>query len=180
MARPRKNYWRPTRWNAPRSATAYGASPTARSPSAPAATRLCAWPAPTSPRASHPCCCAPPPRAHACSVPSPNSPSRRGPLSTTGPRTPGHGPRAGDRLPDVPRGLQQRTAGPGHHLLLTGPWPEVPPPHDLVAVHHLGARSPWQGTGHALVRPDGYVGYTAGGTDLTGLRAYLDRWLPRP
>ncbi|KDN75624.1 monooxygenase [Streptomyces olindensis] len=105
---------------------------------------------------------------------------RRGPLSTTGPRTPGRGPRAGDRLPDVPRGLQQRTAGPGHHLLLTGPWPEVPPPHDLVGVHHLGARSPWQGTGHALVRPDGYVGYTAGGTDLTGLRAYLDRWLPRP
>ncbi len=24
------------------------------------------------------------------------------------------------------------------------------------------------------------AGYTAGGTDLTGLRAYLDRWLPRP
>ncbi|MEU6915484.1 FAD-dependent monooxygenase [Streptomyces olindensis] len=105
---------------------------------------------------------------------------RRGPLSTTGPRKPGRGPRAGDRLPDVPRGLQQRTAGPGYHLLLTGPWPEIAPPHDLVALHRLGARSPWQGTGHALVRPDGYVGYAAGGTDLTGLHTYLDRWLPRP
>ncbi|MEU0245636.1 FAD-dependent monooxygenase [Streptomyces sp. NPDC006235] len=103
---------------------------------------------------------------------------RRGPLSTTGPARPARGPRAGDRLPDVPRGLQQRTAGPGHHLLLTGAWPGMPPLHDLVGVHRLGTESPWPGTTHALVRPDGYVGYVARGTDLTGLHTYLDRWLP--
>jgi hypothetical protein len=31
--------------------------------------------------------------------------------------------------------------------------------------------------GVLLVRPDGHIGYRAGGTDLTGLFAYLDRWL---
>ncbi|MGV9499578.1 FAD-dependent monooxygenase [Streptomyces sp. NPDC003642] len=106
---------------------------------------------------------------------------RRSPASTTGPNRPGGGPRAGDRLPDVPRGLQRRTAGAGYHLLLTGPhhrWPQPPPAHELVTVHRLGTDSPWPGVTHALVRPDGHVGYVAGGTDLTGLRAYLARWLP--
>lgn len=111
---------------------------------------------------------------------------RRGPASATGPHRPRQGPRAGDRLPDTPAGLQRRIAGPGYHLLLTGPahhWPEDPPlagRRGLVNVHRLGTRSPWPGTAHALVRPDGYVGYLARGTDLTGLRAYLDRWLPAP
>ena len=31
---------------------------------------------------------------------------------------------------------------------------------------------------HFLVRPDGHVGYRAAGGDLTGVRNYLDRWLP--
>ncbi|MEU1320443.1 FAD-dependent monooxygenase [Streptomyces tibetensis] len=109
---------------------------------------------------------------------------RRGPASVTGRHRPRQGPRAGDRLPDAPAGLQRRVAGPGYHLLLTGPahvWPDDLPPggrRDLLTVHHLGPRSPWPGLTHALVRPDGYVGHLAGGTDLTGLRAYLDRWLP--
>jgi len=30
---------------------------------------------------------------------------------------------------------------------------------------------------HYLVRPDGYIAYRAGGSDLEGLRAYLERWL---
>ena len=29
-----------------------------------------------------------------------------------------------------------------------------------------------------LVRPDGHVGYRAGGTDATELARYLRRWLP--
>ncbi|MFH9892890.1 FAD-dependent monooxygenase [Streptomyces luteogriseus] len=111
---------------------------------------------------------------------------RHGPASVTGPRRPRQGPRAGDRLPDTPAGLQRRAAGPDYHLLLTGPgraWPEDPPLDgrgDLVRVHRLGAQSPWPGIAHALVRPDGYVGYLARGTDLTGLRTYLDHWLPAP
>ncbi|MGI3226137.1 FAD-dependent monooxygenase [Streptomyces sp. GTA36] len=52
---------------------------------------------------------------------------RRSPASTAGSRRPRKGPRAGDRLPDLPRGLQARSAGPGWHLLLSGPpalWPD--------------------------------------------------------
>ncbi|MFD5163869.1 FAD-dependent monooxygenase [Streptomyces hawaiiensis] len=111
---------------------------------------------------------------------------RRGPASVTGPHRPRQGPRAGDRLPDTPAGLQRRVAGPGYHLLLTGPthvWPKDPPlggRPGLLSAHHLGTLSPWPGIAHALVRPDGYVGYLAGGTDLTGLRTHLDRWLPAP
>ncbi|MER7479205.1 FAD-dependent monooxygenase [Streptomyces sp. NPDC126510] len=109
---------------------------------------------------------------------------RRGPASVTGRHRPRQGPRAGDRLPDAPAGLQRRVVGPGYHLLLTGParlWPvdlHLGRRHDLLTVHRLGSESPWPGLTHALVRPDGYVGYLAGGTDLTDLRAYLDRWLP--
>ncbi|GGS94682.1 aromatic-ring hydroxylase C-terminal domain-containing protein [Streptomyces violaceus] len=75
-------------------------------------------------------------------------------------------------------------AAPGYHLLLTGPahlWPSAGPAggrHDLLSVHHLGTDSPWPDVTHALVRPDGYVGYVARGDDLTGLRTYLERWLP--
>lgn len=103
---------------------------------------------------------------------------RRGPASGTGPHRPRQGPRAGDRLPDTPPGLQRRVAGPGCHLLLTGPdraWPEDLPlggRRDLVSVHRLGGQSPWPGITHALVRPDGYVGYLARGTDQIG-RAHV-------
>ncbi|MGW2524973.1 FAD-dependent monooxygenase [Streptomyces sp. NPDC001617] len=95
------------------------------------------------------------------------------------------GPRAGDRLPDLPHGLQARTAAPGYHLLLTGPhhlWPDqwlapvVRGRGDLINVHRLGTESPWPGVAQGLVRPDGYLGYVARGLQLEGLRAYLDRW----
>ncbi|WNM37978.1 FAD-dependent monooxygenase [Micromonospora halotolerans] len=130
----------------------------------------------------------------------------RSPLSTDGPQTPRGGPRAGDRLPDAQLAdgdtLHRLTAAPGWHLLLCGP-PEGWPAHevdDLTRRHrgHLTAHRlvGTSGSGpeagaqvlrrlgvtpgtHAvyLVRPDGHVGYRAGGTDLTGLRAYLHRWL---
>jgi 2-polyprenyl-6-methoxyphenol hydroxylase-like FAD-dependent oxidoreductase len=45
-----------------------------------------------------------------------------------------------------------------------------------LALHRLGLSA--QDTAQYLVRPDGHVGYRAGGTDLTGLVRYLDRWLP--
>ncbi|MFF4257892.1 FAD-dependent monooxygenase [Streptomyces sp. NPDC001663] len=111
---------------------------------------------------------------------------RRGPASTAGPQSPRRGPRAGDRLPDLPRGLQARTAGPGWHLLLSGPpelWGEerlvslLKGRDDLVEVHRLGDEGPWRGVTHGLVRPDGYLGYVARGIHLDGLRAYLDSWL---
>jgi hypothetical protein len=112
---------------------------------------------------------------------------RRSPASTTGTRPPRHGPRAGDRLPDLPRGLQAGTAAPGWHLLLTGPphlWPDqrlaplLNGRADLITVHRLGDRSPWPDVAQGLVRPDGHLGYVARGAELTRLRAYLARWLP--
>ncbi|MEU3949673.1 FAD-dependent monooxygenase [Streptomyces sp. NPDC029526] len=112
---------------------------------------------------------------------------RRSSLSATGPRPPRGGPRAGDRLPDLPHGLQSRTAAAGWHLLLCGPphlWPDArlaPVTDERAAplfVHRLGGHGPWRGTAHALVRPDGHLGYVARGGDLGGLRSYLDRWLP--
>ncbi|MFF3462414.1 hypothetical protein [Streptomyces sp. NPDC002619] len=112
---------------------------------------------------------------------------RRSPASTAGSRPPRSGPRAGDRLPDLPRGLQARTAGTGYHLLLSGPprlWPDerlaslLNGRVDLLTVHRLGEQGPWPEVAHGLVRPDGYLGHVARGTDLEGLRAYLARWLP--
>jgi 2-polyprenyl-6-methoxyphenol hydroxylase-like FAD-dependent oxidoreductase len=103
--------------------------------------------------------------------------------------------------------LHAATAAPSFHLLLCGPTDSWPAPATtaltrrhagLVAVHHL-SREPApaalhdpDGTAlrrlgldpagtriaHYLVRPDGYIAYRAGGTDLTGLHAYLARWLP--
>ncbi|NUL02346.1 FAD-dependent monooxygenase [Streptomyces lunaelactis] len=112
---------------------------------------------------------------------------RRSPATAEGPHPPRRGPRAGDRLPDTPGGLHATTAAPGYHLLLCGP-------HDvwdtgrieaatrgrdhLIHVHTLGTKVPWRGITHCLVRPDGYIAYRAGGTDLTGLVGYLERWLP--
>ncbi|MEU9371764.1 FAD-dependent monooxygenase [Streptomyces avermitilis] len=112
---------------------------------------------------------------------------RPSPATTAGSRAPVRGPRAGDRLPDMPRGLQARTAGTGYHVLLAGPtriWSDeriaavLNGRTDLLAVHRLGEESPWPGVAQGLVRPDGYLGYVARGADLTGLRAYLDHWLP--
>ncbi|WP_344015345.1 FAD-dependent monooxygenase [Streptomyces thermospinosisporus] len=112
---------------------------------------------------------------------------RRSPASVAGSPPPRTGPRAGDRLPDLPRGLQARTAPPGWHLMLSGPpplWPDerltplLEGRADLVAVHRLGGQSPWAGAVQGLVRPDGYLGYVARGADLGGLRTYLDHWLP--
>ncbi|MGC9540744.1 FAD-dependent monooxygenase [Streptomyces sp. UG1] len=112
---------------------------------------------------------------------------RRSPASTSGTRPPRRGPRAGDRLPDLPRGLQARTAGPGWQLLLTGPphlWPDerlapvLTGRTDLITVHRLGDRGPWPGVAQGLVRPDGHLGYVARGVDLEGLRAYVAHWLP--
>ncbi|MEV0428252.1 FAD-dependent monooxygenase [Micromonospora sp. NPDC050495] len=134
---------------------------------------------------------------------------RRSPLSTEGRQAPRTGPRAGDRLPDASLAgggsLHRLTAAPGWHLLLCGP-PEGWPADEIddltrrhrgrLTAHHLAGPAGaaleaddqvlrrlgvTPGTPAAyLVRPDGHVGYRAGGTDLTGLRAYLRRWFGPP
>ncbi len=43
------------------------------------------------------------------------------------------------------------------------------------ALHRLGITA--DDIGQYLVRPDGHVGYRAGGNDLTGLARYVSRWL---
>ena len=124
-------------------------------------------------------------------------------LSVTGLGAPRRGPRAGDRLPDARLSVDGRAtslhalvAAPGWHLLLCGPrWATTPPPRlsdaqrRLVSVHRLdgtgeqgtalrrlGVRG--QGAAQLLVRPDGHIGYRAGGTGVAGLHRYLKRWLP--
>jgi len=104
-----------------------------------------------------------------------------------------------------PSRLHRALAAAGWHLLLCGPpdaWPaqamtQLQERHPgLVAVHHLtmqntpGALHDPDGqalrrlgltarhTAQYLVRPDGHVGYRAGGTDATQLARYLGRWLP--
>jgi 2-polyprenyl-6-methoxyphenol hydroxylase-like FAD-dependent oxidoreductase len=106
-----------------------------------------------------------------------------------------------------PSTLHQAVAAPGWHLLLCGPvdaWPAQIADSlggryaTLSGVHRLAAhKAPgaWHDSdGRALrrlgltaadsaqylVRPDGHVGYRAGGTELTGLASYLARWLPAP
>ncbi|HEY3009551.1 MAG TPA: FAD-dependent monooxygenase [Micromonosporaceae bacterium] len=123
------------------------------------------------------------------------------------PRPPG-GPRAGDRLPTAPVvrdgatvSLQRELAEPGLHVLLCGRSPgwrtdRLDRLADLLRVHLLSRTAepgalhdpggaalralgvPADASAHYLVRPDGYIGYRAAGTDLTGLIAYLDRWFP--
>jgi hypothetical protein len=48
--------------------------------------------------------------------------------------------------------------------------------HDLDG--NLFARFGVDGTAQYLVRPDGHIGYGAGGDDLAGLQRYLARWIP--
>jgi 2-polyprenyl-6-methoxyphenol hydroxylase-like FAD-dependent oxidoreductase len=103
------------------------------------------------------------------------------------------------------RWLGEALAAPRFHLLLCGRtdgWDAtrltaVRGRHpDTLALHHLtrdavpGALHDVDGqaltrlgvedTAQLLVRPDGHIGYRAGGTDLDGLQRYLNRWLPRP
>jgi Aromatic-ring hydroxylase, C-terminal len=98
--------------------------------------------------------------------------------------------------------LQEALCGPEFHLLLCGPlerWPEGGPTplcnrfSDLLKVHKLAASAvpgvlhdPTRqaldrlGVGeaaHYLVRPDGYIGFRAAGTDLLAAESYLSRAL---
>jgi 2-polyprenyl-6-methoxyphenol hydroxylase-like FAD-dependent oxidoreductase len=104
-----------------------------------------------------------------------------------------------------PSTLHQALAAAGWHLLLCGPpdtWPaqtmtELAERYpSLVTVHHLTRQNTpgalhdphgqalhrlgltAQHTAQYLVRPDGHVGYRAGGTDATELTRYLRSWLP--
>ncbi len=101
--------------------------------------------------------------------------------------------------------LHEALAAPRWHLLLCGPVETSPvaettqlsdryrgqlavhrltPQHTVgtlhdvrgLASHRLGLTT--ADTAQYLVRPDGHVGYRAGGCDLTGLAQYLRRWLP--
>jgi 2-polyprenyl-6-methoxyphenol hydroxylase-like FAD-dependent oxidoreductase len=103
-----------------------------------------------------------------------------------------------------PTTLQRLVAAPGWHLLLCGPaqaWAatdvtSLAQRHaGVLSVHHLTAPGIGDGepddlrpalrrlgltptdTAQYLVRPDGHIGYRAGGTDLTILSGYLHRWL---
>ncbi|MFC0505079.1 FAD-dependent monooxygenase [Micromonospora costi] len=134
---------------------------------------------------------------------------RHSPLSTQGHGAPRRGPRPGDRLPDTPLSsdgptLHQLTAASGWHLVLCGPphaWPSSATAQldrYALTVHGLGAPDPTAAGQSAaapairrlgvtngsaalyLVRPDGHIGYRSGGDDLSGLLAYLDRWVGRP
>jgi hypothetical protein len=100
--------------------------------------------------------------------------------------------------------VHMMTTGPAFHLFLCGPrtaWrdkaageiagllPEVVTVHRLsrdrgagtlqdqqgLALRRLGVRP--SEPAQYLIRPDGYIGYRATGTDLTGLRGYLQHWL---
>ncbi|MDF2745048.1 MAG: NAD(P)-binding protein [Actinomycetia bacterium] len=99
--------------------------------------------------------------------------------------------------------LGEALVAPSFHLLLCGPpgdwhlsqltalrhrYPETLAVHHLTreatpgALHDLDgnlfARLGVDGTAQYLVRPDGHIGYGAGGDDLAGLQRYLARWLP--
>jgi 2-polyprenyl-6-methoxyphenol hydroxylase-like FAD-dependent oxidoreductase len=98
---------------------------------------------------------------------------------------PVHRPAAGDRLPDARTHsgtLHSLLASPGFHLLLAGPVDAVT--HPALAPHRLeSADQAWttlrvRTAAQILVRPDGHIAYRADDADTTGLRTYLDRWLP--
>ncbi|MGP3949771.1 FAD-dependent monooxygenase [Streptomyces sp. 7N604] len=60
------------------------------------------------------------------------------------------------------------------HLLSPDPTPGGLHDLDGLALRRLGLSA--DRTGHYLIRPDGHIGYRAGGTDLSGLRDYLSAW----
>jgi 2-polyprenyl-6-methoxyphenol hydroxylase-like FAD-dependent oxidoreductase len=131
------------------------------------------------------------------SVDGPNPPRR-------GPRAGDRLPDAPIVHNGQPSTLHTATAAPGWHLLLCGradAWPAEKITRigaryaGLLTVHHLTAPhtpgtlhdpggqalrrvgiSP-RATAQYLVRPDGHVGYRAGGNDLAGLARYLGHWL---
>ncbi|MDQ1582110.1 MAG: hypothetical protein QOF36_164 [Microbacteriaceae bacterium] len=103
------------------------------------------------------------------------------------------GVRAGARLPDLqltidgrPRNLRDCLVTPGYLLAFINADPRDHARLKLegsrdVATVIFGESNPdthllaSDGITQLLVRPDGYVAYTAGGNDATGLRRYLDR-----
>jgi hypothetical protein len=117
---------------------------------------------------------------------------RRSRLTDEGQPKAGRGPRAGDRVPDAPLGggrLHRALPATAFALLLAGPpgsWPSdgiahewgslletvhVDGARDTVAARRLGLRP--GAVAHWVIRPDGYIGYRAAGTDVTGALAYL-------
>lgn len=101
--------------------------------------------------------------------------------------------------------LQRQTAGPHLHLLLCGmpdAWDEQRISalrerySDLLAIHYLTrvttpgsladvrgeafARLGVDATAQYLVRPDGYIGFRCGGTDLDALEHYIVQWCSVP
>ena len=64
-----------------------------------------------------------------------------------------------------------------HHLTVQNTPGTLHDP-DGQALRRLGLTA--RHTAQYLVRPDGHIGYRAGGTDVTGLARYLSRWLPGP
>ncbi|MGH9212002.1 MAG: FAD-dependent monooxygenase [Acidimicrobiales bacterium] len=126
------------------------------------------------------------------------------PTPRQGPHAGDRLPDAPVTLDSTPTSLHRALAAPRLHLLLTGPsgtWPtqhlsELSEQHTRTLDVHRLTRQPTPGslhdpTGHAhtrlglsttdraahhLIRPDGHIAYRATGTNLDGLRLYLDRW----
>jgi 2-polyprenyl-6-methoxyphenol hydroxylase-like FAD-dependent oxidoreductase len=112
---------------------------------------------------------------------------RQSSLSHEGKPSTDIGPHPGERMPD--RLLEQdghqvwlhdAMARPAMHLLLYGDasdWPTA----DALRMHTPALqtlRITGRGVGQVLVRPDGYVAYRAGGTDLTDVLELVSSWLP--
>ncbi|MTD54584.1 FAD-dependent monooxygenase [Amycolatopsis pithecellobii] len=104
---------------------------------------------------------------------------RHSTLSTAG-RPGGPGPRPGDRLPDAEvecdgrtARLHDLTARPGVQLLLErgSLVLDDAPLGRHVTVHRV---SSWTGHGLVAVRPDGYVGFRCGASDIRRLTSWLD------
>ena len=106
---------------------------------------------------------------------------RHSPLSVEGTPHRRGGPRAGDRLPDQLVSSAGRTvrlheliARPGVHILLdrdADPLDALPPSR-FVSIHRLTS-SP--GRGLIAVRPDGYIGFRCGTTEIGQLTVWLAR-----
>ena len=76
----------------------------------------------------------------------------------------------------APTQLSRRSASLTVHRLTAQGTPGALHDPDGRALRRLGLTA--RDTAQYLVRPDGHIGYRAGGTDLTGLASYLARWLP--